>query len=270
MPSAEQAEPLRLGEARRLGRTVRAATLARAEAAHQGLAVRRTAPPASGGPSRRPAGCRSAARSALPGKRSRVVRGGRRHVRAVAAVQGALGLVGGDQLVQQPHQALGVALAGHRGDDVALGVDHREGGPGLGGVLLPHLHVGVVEDGVVDAVPLDGGGEGGRVPLVLELRRVHADDDEGVAVFLLQRPQLVQDVQTVDAAEGPKVEHHDLAAQVGKRRLPPVFSQDRPRSSGARTRGLMLTSCPSESRRPAPGGGKAPSILDRDDEDHRS
>ena len=59
---------------------------------------------------------------------------------------------------------------------------------------------------MVHAVPLDGGGQRLRVRLVLELRRVHADDDEHVGVLLLQRPQLVEHVQAVDAAERPEVE----------------------------------------------------------------
>ena len=143
-------------------------------------------------------------------------------------MQGALGLVGGDQLVDQPGQPFGVALAGHGGHHVTLGVDHRQGRPGLGRVLLPHVQLRVVEHGVVHAVPLDGRGQRGRVLLVLELRRVHADDDEHVAVLLLQRAQLVEHVQAVDAAEGPKIEQNDLAAKVGERQLLPAGVQPLP------------------------------------------
>src|SRR5215469_10099113 len=49
---------------------------------------------------------------------------------------------------------------------------------------------------------------------------MHADHDQGVAVLLLQRPQLVEHVKAVDAAERPEVEQHDLAAQVGERQIP--------------------------------------------------
>jgi hypothetical protein len=41
---------------------------------------------------------------------------------------------------------------------------------------------------------------------VLELRRVHADDHEHVAVLLFEGAQLVEHVEAVDAAERPKVE----------------------------------------------------------------
>jgi hypothetical protein len=34
---------------------------------------------------------------------------------------------------------------------------------------------------------------------------VHTDDDEHVAVLLLELAQLVEDVQAVDAAEGPEI-----------------------------------------------------------------
>jgi hypothetical protein len=123
----------------------------------------------------------------------------------------------GDQLVDQPRQPRGVALARHRGDQIAGLVDHREGGPGLGRVLLPHDHVRVVQHRVVHAVAFHGGGQRSRIALVLELRRVHPDHDQGVAVLLLDRAQLVQHVQAVDAAERPEVEQDDLPAQVLER-----------------------------------------------------
>jgi hypothetical protein len=67
---------------------------------------------------------------------------------------------------------------------------------------------------VVHLVALDRRGERDRVRLVHELRGVHADDHEDVAVLLLERAQLVEDVQAVDAAERPEVEDHDLAAEL--------------------------------------------------------
>src|SRR5450756_931699 len=76
-----------------------------------------------------------------------------------------------------------------------------------------------VQHRVAHLVPLDGGLERDRVRLVHELGRVHPDDDEDVAVLLLEPAQLVQDMQAVDAAEGPEVEQDDLAAQVGQREV---------------------------------------------------
>ncbi len=129
----------------------------------------------------------------------------RRHVRAVAAAQRALRGVLGLQLLDQPGDRVGVALTGVLGDDVTLRVDHHQRRPGPDGVLLPGGQRRVVQHRVVHLVPGDGVHHGLVVGLVHELRRVHPDDHHGVAVLLLQLPQLVQDVQTVDAAEGPEV-----------------------------------------------------------------
>jgi hypothetical protein len=57
-----------------------------------------------------------------------------------------------------------------------------------------------------DLVTLDGRGESTVVGLVRELRRVHSDDHQHVGVLPLQLPQLVENVQAVDAAEGPEVQ----------------------------------------------------------------
>ena len=70
---------------------------------------------------------------------------------------------------------------------------------------------------MVHAVALHRRDQRVRVGLVHELRRVHADDDQLLGVLLLERPQLLQDVQAVDAAEGPEVEKHEAAAQLGDR-----------------------------------------------------
>ena len=152
----------------------------------------------------------------------------RRDVRPVPAVQRALRLVQHHEVVDQPGQRLRVPLAGHGRDEVPLRVHHGERGPRLGRVLPPHVQVGVVQHGVADAVPLDRVGEGGRVLLVLELRRVHPDDDQDVGVPLLDRAQLVQDVQAVDAAERPEVQQDDLAAQVGEGEAPRSGVEPRP------------------------------------------
>jgi hypothetical protein len=66
---------------------------------------------------------------------------------------------------------------------------------------------------------------------------VHPDDDDRVPVPLLQVTQFVEDVQAVDAAEGPEIQDANPPPQLGKGVLPPVFSQPPlPISSGARTR----------------------------------
>ena len=159
-------------------------------------------------------------RHRLAGKPQRRGRGRRRYVRAVAAAQRALRLVDDHEVVDEAGQPVGVPLAGQRRDHVPLRVDHGQRGPRLGRVLPPHLHVGVVQHRVRDLVPFDGVGEGGRVPLVLELRRMDTDDHEHVGVAFLQRAQLVEHVQAVDTAEGEEVQQDDLPSQVGQRERP--------------------------------------------------
>jgi hypothetical protein len=43
---------------------------------------------------------------------------------------------------------------------------------------------------------------------------VHADRHQHVGELFFQRPQLIQHMQAVDAAERPEIQQHDLAAQV--------------------------------------------------------
>ena len=107
-----------------------------------------------------------------------------------------------------------VPLTGVLRDDVTLRVDEHQGRPGPCGVGLPGHQVGVVEDGVPDVVPLDRGRQRHRVRLVLELRRAHPDHDQLAGVLLLDLPELVEDVQAVDAAERPEVEQNEAPAEV--------------------------------------------------------
>lgn len=223
----EQAQPLWLGEGGDLGRTVDPTSAAGADRAQQGLPVRgQLDHPVPGRVRHQQVALR--AHHQLAGEAQGGLRFRRGDVRAVAPVQGALGLVGGDQVVDQPGQPFGVALAGHRGHHVTLRIDHREGRPGAGRILLPHVQVRIIEYGMVHPVPLDGGGQGVRVLLVLELWRVHPDHDEDVRVLLLKRAQFVQYVQAVDAAEGPEVGNYDLASKVGEGQFPPTGVQPTP------------------------------------------
>lgn len=137
-------------------------------------------------------------------------------VRAVAAPQRALGRVLRLQLLDQLLDGVRVSLARVLGDDVPLGVDHDQRGPGPHRVLLPGGQLRVVQDGVVHLVALHGVHDRLVLRLVHELGRVDADDHHGVAVLLLQLAQLVQDVQTVHTAEGPEVQDDDASPQVGE------------------------------------------------------
>jgi hypothetical protein len=119
----------------------------------------------------------------------------------------------GDEFGDEHGQAVRVALTGEVRHDVTLGVNDHQGGPGAGGVGLPRVQFRVVQDRVADLVPFHGGGQRHRICLVLELGRVHADGHQDVGVLLLEGAELIQHVQAVDAAEGPEVQQHDLAAQ---------------------------------------------------------
>ena len=57
-------------------------------------------------------------------------------------------------------------------------------------------------------------GQGVGVGLVDELGEVHPDDDQLPGVLLLERAELVEHVQAVDAAVGPEVEQQEAAAEV--------------------------------------------------------
>ena len=125
--------------------------------------------------------------TALPGKRSAVSGSRRRHVGVVAGLERALGRVLLDELGDERGETGAVPLAGHRGHDVALRVDDDERRPRAGRVGPPRRELRVVEHGVVDGIPLDGRGERDGIRLVLELRRVHADDRQRVGEARLER-----------------------------------------------------------------------------------
>ena len=77
--------------------------------------------------------------------------------------------------------------------------------------------LGVLHDRMIDAEAIERAAQVLDVLLVLELRRVDADHDQLVAVFPLEIRQVRHQVQAVDAAVGPEVEQHHLAAQLAQR-----------------------------------------------------
>ena len=68
---------------------------------------------------------------------------------------------------------------------------------------LNHPNIAVIH--AIEEWPACEGGTTDVVALVLELGGVHTDDVEHVVVSLLERAQLIEDVQAVDAAERPEV-----------------------------------------------------------------
>ena len=217
----QQAQALRLGELGRVRRPVGPAAPPRAEPPQDRRAVRRQLHDLV---RRRRRHQKTPARRGdrLAREVQRPVKNRRGYVRSLPPPQRPLGLVYRDQLVDQRGEPGSVSLAGHRRDDVPLRVDHAQGRPGPGGVLAPRHHLRIVQHRMRHAVPLDGRRERVGILLVLELRRVHPDRHQYVAVPLLQRPQLVQHVQAVDAAERPEVQQHDLAAQLGQAQPAPA------------------------------------------------
>jgi hypothetical protein len=123
------------------------------------------------------------------------------------------------QLRDELLQRVRVPLARVLRDHVSLGIDHHQRRPRPYGVLLPGRQLRVVQHRVVHLVALHRVHDRLVLRLVHELRRVHPDDHHGVAVPFLQRAQLVQHMQTVDAAEGPEIQDDDASPQVSEGRM---------------------------------------------------
>jgi hypothetical protein len=117
-----------------------------------------------------------------------------RHVRSLTAVQGAFGVMFFDELIDQRVQARDVAFPGQVRDNIPLGIDNDQGGPGACGISLPGDQFGVIEDGVGDVVTFDGRSDRFSFGFVIKFWGVHADGDQHIGVFGFQRAQLIQHV----------------------------------------------------------------------------
>ena len=130
--------------------------------------------------------------------------------RAIDLVLGVkLGHQAGDDLVERLVYPLARALA----HDAARRVDDDQRRPGAHGVGVPHDGIPIVGDRVFQLVAQHDLADVVRVPLVLELGRVDADDDQLAGVLGLQPLELGDDVLAVDAPIGPEIQHDHLAAQ---------------------------------------------------------
>ena len=101
-------------------------------------------------------------------------------------------------------------------DDVAVGVDQHQGGPGAGSPQLPDEEVLVVHHGMFDVVSGDDASDVVGFALIGELGAVNSDDHQLVRVLQLEALQIGNDVDAVDAPVGPEVEQDDLSPQVGQ------------------------------------------------------
>ena len=86
--------------------------------------------------------------------------------------------------------------------------------------MIPDDAIFIVDDRVLDLIAQDGLAYVVGLFFGRELRRMHADDDQFVRVFLFELLQLRNDVHAVDAAISPEVEQYDFAAQLADRDRP--------------------------------------------------
>ena len=119
-------------------------------------------------------------------------------------------------VVASPKAGRPQTFAGASPYQITFGVNEPKCRPRVHAIALPDLHVGVVHDRVSDFIPENGLANALRVLLVLEFGRVHADNDQLVAVLLFQLGERRKSVDTVNATESPKIEEHDSAAQIAK------------------------------------------------------
>jgi len=123
-------------------------------------------------------------------------------------------------LADQPVERLEDRLSGQGAHHLAQGVDQHESRPGRDPVEIPDRKIPVVDHGVPDALTEDGLANGRGLALGGVFGRMHADDGEFRGVLVLQALQVGEDVHAVDAAGGPEIQDHDLAAQAGERKGP--------------------------------------------------
>src|ERR1017187_198190 len=105
-----------------------------------------------------------------------------------------------------------VGVANH-----ALGINEIFGWPIVIVESFPSAKIVVLRDGIAELVALDGVGHVGRALFEHELRRVYANDDEGlVVVFRPKRAHVRKGPHAVDAAIGPEIDEHHLAPKLGQ------------------------------------------------------
>ncbi len=98
--------------------------------------------------------------------------------------------------------------------DASGGINKHQTRPGADSVLLPDEEIGIIDDRVMNVVPLNGGADVRGDLFGGEFRRVNPDDDEMIGEFRFEPPQPRQYMETVNSTIGPKVENHELATEV--------------------------------------------------------
>lgn len=123
----------------------------------------------------------------------------------------------GDDAADHFVEQLAMPFARIGSAEVAFRVDERDGRPSSDAEAAPDFHFRVVDDRMFDLIPQRGSADVFGLLLIVELRRMHADDDQLFRIFLLEVFQVRQDVHAVDAAVRPEVEDDDLAPQILQR-----------------------------------------------------
>jgi hypothetical protein len=110
-----------------------------------------------------------------------------------------------------------VTLAEARVRDASLLVEEVLGRPVLILIRIPGGHLAVDCDRPGDPEALHGGRDIGWDLLEIELRGMNPHDHEAAALVGVVKDLEMRDgTHAVDAREGPEVDEHDLAAEVGK------------------------------------------------------
>jgi hypothetical protein len=110
---------------------------------------------------------------------------------------------------------IGIDLARIAADNFAARIDQNHRGPGPHGILLPDFVTGIVEDGVLDPQALGRLLDAGDLTLSREFGRMNADDDQLIGETLTEPGQLPDIMLAVYSAERPKLQQHNLPAQIG-------------------------------------------------------
>ena len=147
----------------------------------------------------------------------RVGRLGRFEERKRRGVEQSLLAVIGQSAVDHRLDVLKLPLAVADPKRLACRVDQHKRRPALDAIAIPDCHVRVVDDRMADSVAENRLADVARVLLPREFRRMDADHDQFVGVSLFELFEFRQDVHAIDAAEGPKVDEHELAPQVAER-----------------------------------------------------
>jgi hypothetical protein len=96
------------------------------------------------------------------------------------------------------------------GNDSVFWVNEYQCRPCANGILLPEVHISIVDDRMINAVAQDGITHTVCELFLIELRRMYADDSELIREGLFKLTQLRECMHTVDSTECPEVDDEDV------------------------------------------------------------